>query len=556
MTCRRDARAEARKSSRLRSRRRTIALVLISIVVGALNAEAASVTLAWTEPTTNADGTPLTDLAGYRVYLGTAVPPPCPDASFDAVAALSSTPTIGESVAYQVPGLTAGVTYFAVVTAVDLSGNESSCSGAASGAARADLSVSPAGAVNLGSTTVGAAVDTTFTVQNTTGSSLTGTASVGAPFSVVSGGSFSLAPSASRTVIVRLLSTTVGSFASNVNFTANGDTVSRTVTGSAVSVPSATLAITLNGTGTGTVTSTPAGITCGSDCTETVLAGTSVVLTATAASGSTFSGWSGGGCSGATACTLTLSTDTMLTATFNTSSITTAPMPVESSLSPSSANVGAPGLMLTVNGSGFVSSSVVRWNGADRATTFVSASQLRAAINTSDLAAAAVVPVGVFTPAPGGGTSATQPFTVTPAAVSGGEVLIDNAAPGVQDPAGGRTFTGTWCLSNASKQFGPNSLRSCGTAGDTYRWTPMIAVTGTYDVYVWVPTYNAHLTSVPILVAHAYGTTTRLFDERKAPGSWVLHGRYTFNAGTAGYVQASAQNGTALADAVRFVPIR
>ena len=54
MTCRRDARAEARKSSRLRSRRRTIALVLISIVVGALNAEAASVTLAWTEPTTNA----------------------------------------------------------------------------------------------------------------------------------------------------------------------------------------------------------------------------------------------------------------------------------------------------------------------------------------------------------------------------------------------------------------------------------------------------------------------------------------------------------------------
>jgi hypothetical protein len=470
MTCRRDARADARKSSRSRSRRRTIALVLISLVVGALDAEAASLTLDWTGPTTNADGTPLTDLAGYRVYLGTAVPPPCPDASFDAVAASNSTPTIGESVAYQVPGLTAGVTYFAVVTAVDLSGNESSCSGAASGAARADLSVSPAGAVNLGSTTVGTAVDTTFTVQNTTGASLTGTASVGAPFSVVSGGSFSLAPSASRTVIVRLLSTTAGSFASNVNFTANGDTVSRTVTGSAASVPS--------------------------------------------------------------------------------------PMPVVSSLSPSSASVGAPGLTLTVNGSGFVSASVVRWNGADRATTFVSASQLRAAINTSDLAAAAVVPVGVFTPAPGGGTSATQTFTVTAAAVSGGEVLIDNAAPGVQDPAGGRTFTGTWCLSTASKQFGPNSLRSCGTAGDTYRWTPMIALTGTYDVYVWVPTYNAHPASVPILVAHANGTTTRLFNERKAPGSWVLHGRYTFNAGTAGYVQASAQNGTALADAVRFVPIR
>jgi hypothetical protein len=126
----------------------------------------------------------------------------------------------------------------------------------------------------------------------------------------------------------------------------------------------------------------------------------------------------------------------------------------------------------------------------------------------------------------------------------------------VQDPAGGRTFTGTWCLSNATRQFGSNSLRSCGTAGDTYRWTPTIAVAGTYDVYVWIPRYNAHSTEVPILVAHAIGTTTRIFNERKAPGSWVLHGRYTFNAGTGGYVQISGENDTALADAVHFVPIK
>jgi len=532
------------------SRRRTTALVLISIVVGALNVEAASLNLGWTGPMTNADGTPLTDLAGYRVYLGSGVPPPCPDASFDAVASSSAAPTTGETVTYQAPGLSASVTYVALISAVDLAGNESGCAGPVSGLARTDLGVSPAGAVNFGSTTVGTAVDTTFTVQNVTGSSMTGAASVGSPFSVVSGGSFSLAPGASQAVIIRLLSTTVGSFASNVNFTANGDTVSRTVTGSATGVAGATLVITRNGTGTGTVTSTPAGITCGSDCTETAGAGTTVILTAVAASGSTFSAWSGGGCSGAAACTVTLNADTTVTATFNT---TTAPAPVASSLSPSSANAGAPGFTLTVNGSGFVSSSVVRWNGADRATTFVSAIQLRAAIAAPDMAAAGPVPVGVFTAAPGGGTSASQPFTVTAATISG-DIVIDNGAPGAQDPSGGRTFTGTWCLSNATNQFGPNSLRSCGTAGDTYRWTPTIAVTGTYDVYVWIPRYNTHSTKVPILVAHASGTTTRLFNERKAPGSWVLHGRYTFNAGTAGYVQTSGQDGTALADAVRFVP--
>jgi hypothetical protein len=138
-----------------------------------------------------------------------------------------------------------------------------------------------------------------------------------------------------------------------------------------------------------------------------------------------------------------------------------------------------------------------------------------------------------------------------------GDIVLDNAAPGVQDLAGGRTFTGKWCLSKATNQFGSNSLRSCGTAGgDTYRWTPMIAVAGTYDVYVWIPKYNGRSTSVPILVAHATGTTTRTFSEWKASGSWVLHGRYTFNAGTAGYVQTSNDNGDALADAIRFVPIR
>jgi hypothetical protein len=554
-----ETRTVARRSSRSLSRVGTTVFFLVllfsSSVVGALNVEAASLDLAWTGPTTNADGTSLTDLAGYRIYLASAVPPRCPDASTGAAVASSApAPITGEAVAYQIPGLAAGTTYVALITAVDSSGNESGCAGPVSGVAWADLDVSPGGAVNFGSTTVGTTTDATFTVKNATASSLTGSATVGAPFSVVSGGSFSLAPGAGQAVIVRLASLAAGTFASNVNFTANGDTVSRAVTGSATSPAGATLVITRNGTGAGTVTSTPAGITCGSACTETVGAGASVTLGAAAASGSTFSGWSGG-CSGIAACTVTLNADTTVIATFDTSTVTTAPVPIASSLSPSSASAGAPGLTLTVSGSGFLSSSVVRWNGADRATTFVGAAQLRAAITASDLVIAGSVPVSVFTPAPGGGTSATRAFTVT-ATVTGSDIVIDNAAPGVQDSAGGRTFTGLWCLSSATNQFGPNSLRSCGSVASTYRWTPTIPATGTYDVYVWIPTYNSHSTKVPILVAHAAGTTSRAFDEQKAPGSWVLHGRYTFNAGTAGYVQASSAKGGALADAVRLVPVR
>jgi phospholipase C len=72
--------------------------------------------------------------------------------------------------------------------------------------------------------------------------------------------------------------------------------------------------LTVSVTGTGTVVSSPAGINCPSACTANFASGTSVTLTATAASGFTFSGF-GGACSGS-ACTLLLSGNQSVSATF------------------------------------------------------------------------------------------------------------------------------------------------------------------------------------------------------------------------------------------------
>jgi hypothetical protein len=77
------------------------------------------------------------------------------------------------------------------------------------------------------------------------------------------------------------------------------------------------LTVAKSGTGTGTVSSAPAGITCGSDCTETFPSITQVTLTAAAASGSRFDGWSGGGCSGTAPCTLIGNTSPTVTAAFS-----------------------------------------------------------------------------------------------------------------------------------------------------------------------------------------------------------------------------------------------
>ncbi|HEX2229971.1 MAG TPA: putative Ig domain-containing protein, partial [Candidatus Binatia bacterium] len=80
-----------------------------------------------------------------------------------------------------------------------------------------------------------------------------------------------------------------------------------------------TLTVTKLGSGVGTVSdgSRRFGINCGSDCSQSYASGTSVTLTASPASGSTFAGWSGGGCSGTGSCILTIHADTSVTATFN-----------------------------------------------------------------------------------------------------------------------------------------------------------------------------------------------------------------------------------------------
>jgi hypothetical protein len=74
------------------------------------------------------------------------------------------------------------------------------------------------------------------------------------------------------------------------------------------------LTVTTAGNGTGTVTSTPAGIVCPATCAASVVAGTTVSLTANPSAGSVFSGFSGA-CTGMS-CTVTVTSAANVTATF------------------------------------------------------------------------------------------------------------------------------------------------------------------------------------------------------------------------------------------------
>jgi 6-phosphogluconolactonase len=94
--------------------------------------------------------------------------------------------------------------------------------------------------------------------------------------------------------------------------------------------------------------------------------------------------------------------------------------PTISSISPDSSAAGGAGFTLTVSGTNFVAASVVMFNGSAAVTTFVSATQLTAAIPAASIALHGNVAVTVTNPAPGGGVSNAIDFAITSAGGSSG----------------------------------------------------------------------------------------------------------------------------------------
>ena len=182
------------------------------------------------------------------------------------------------------------------------------------------------------------------------------------------------------------------------------------------------------------------------------------------------------------------------------------PAPAISSLSPSTAFAGSGAVILTVNGSGFTSASVVRWNGAARATTFVSSTQLRAAIADADVASIGTAEVTVFSPSPGGGTTAGLPFTI----VNGPKLTVTatSAAPGasvtvtLKDGAGG---SGNWLALAATSAPNTSYLQwtYVGTGVTTRTWSVIMPATpGTYEFRYFLSGYTRAATSATITVGN------------------------------------------------------
>lgn len=118
------------------------------------------------------------------------------------------------------------------------------------------------------------------------------------------------------------------------------------------------------------------------------------------------------------------------------------PVPTIASLAPATALAGSGAFTLTLTGTGFYAGSVVAFNGANLTTTFVSATQLTAAVPASAIAAAGAFAVTVTNAAPGGGTSAAATFTVTVPAPTIASFTPTTGGPGTSVTITGTNFTG------------------------------------------------------------------------------------------------------------------
>lgn len=89
--------------------------------------------------------------------------------------------------------------------------------------------------------------------------------------------------------------------------------------------------------------------------------------------------------------------------------------PILDTIAPTSARAGSGSIQLVANGASFINGSVIRVDGVQQTTTFVSANRLTTTLTTAQLSAAKNLSITVFTPGADGGESQAKIFTVTAA---------------------------------------------------------------------------------------------------------------------------------------------
>lgn len=158
-------------------------------------------------------------------------------------------------------------------------------------------------------------------------------------------------------------------------------------------------------------------------------------------------------------------------------------VPLITSFSPVGSEVGSGDFTLTINGLNFRPDSIVRWNGVDLVTTFVSSTQLTAAVPGANIVAIGVIEIDVINPPPGCGASVVTEYHVAH--------LGFWTAYFVEKGLPGQTYTCANCAIDGNTstfmEITANYFSLTDSGYFIAKWTPVVTVNAGYgDVTVTI----------------------------------------------------------------------
>lgn len=229
--------------------------------------------------------------------------------------------------------------------------------------------------------------------------------------------------------------------------------------------------------------------------------------------------------------------------------------PQISSLSPAQGTVAAPAFSLKITGVNFGPGMTVRWNGQDRATTYLDNTHLSAQIPATDLASVGLASVLVFSANAGGGNSNSTPFPIGPAPASSSAAFVSAA-----NPAGGAALAplslasvyGTNLASGVSgADAAPPLPFFLGGASVTIAGTPAaLLYVSPGQINLQIPSINiSRLTIVPMVIKQ--GQFTSSIDVKLQPFAPAI---FTINSQGSGQAAALINGTAALAAPMGTVP--
>jgi hypothetical protein len=135
------------------------------------------------------------------------------------------------------------------------------------------------------------------------------------------------------------------------------------------------------------------------------------------------------------------------------------------------------------------------------------------------------------------------------------EILVDNTDKNnVQ-------MQGNWAADTKPYTRYGASLAYLDSSGENeksyFRFSPSIARTGTYKVYLYCPQIENQAPGMKVSVKSVSGLKENKIDTNKNANEWVLLGEFTFRKGKEGYIEVSADGqraGIIVADAILLIP--